>query len=414
MIPHDVIIVGAGPAGLFTAVRAGEKHRRVLILEKQPAPGRKLLPTGSGQCNFTNIRPIREFLNAYGDHGRFLKPALFHFTNQDAIAFFRKQGVEFTVMEEDGRVFPASRRAQDVLNALLSACRKRDVEIRSGERVTRIEAPAHQLFRVHSATGVLEAKNVVIATGGKSYPGTGSSGDGFFLARSLGHSLVGPRPGLTPFYIKDFALGDLSGVSFKDLMITLWRKRKKLKALSGDLLITHKGISGPVVHNLARYAEVGDSVTLRFVPFEREETFRPEWMADLEQHGKLKVKTWFRRHRLPAALSLKILALAGVAPKDSAAGLSREKRLALLRLTTAFPLEIEALGDFSVAMVTCGGVTLDEVNPETMESRLVRGLYFVGEVLDIDGDSGGYDLQAAWSTAALAALSMIRLRAFSP
>ena len=163
-----------------------------------------------------------------------------------------------------------------------------------------------------------------------------------------------------------------------------------------------------MVHNLARFAEGGDSVTLSFVPFERQEEFRREWLADLEQHGKLKVNTWFRKHRLPAALSRKIMALADVDPGDSVAKLSREKRLALLRLTTAFPLEIEALGDFNVAMVTCGGVALEEVNPRTMESRLVRGLYFAGEVLDIDGDSGGYDLQAAWSTGALAAQAMKR------
>jgi hypothetical protein len=145
---------------------------------------------------------------------------------------------------------------------------------------------------------------------------------------------------------------------------------------------------------------------LSFVLFERAEEFRREWLADLEQNGKLRVKTWFRKYHLPVALSRKIMALADVDPGGSVAKLSREKRLALLRLTTAFPLEIDALGDFNVAMVTCGGVALEEVNPKTMESRLVKGLYFAGEVLDIDGDSGGYDLQAAWSTAALAAHAM--------
>jgi predicted Rossmann fold flavoprotein len=406
MIFYDVIIAGAGPAGLFTAIHAAEEFDRVLILEKQPDPGRKLLLTGSGQCNLTNIRPIREFHKAYGDHGHFLKPALFHFTNQDVIAFFRQHGVEATVVEEDGKVFPTSRRALDILNALLSACRKRNVEIRFREGVIRLEPLAGRGFEVYSATGASAAANVVIATGGKSYPGTGSTGDGYSLARSLGHSLVQPRPGLTPFYMKDFALADLSGISFKNLKTTLWHGGRKLKTLSGDLLLTHKGISGPVVHNLARFAEGGDSVTLSFVPFENAEEFRREWLADLEQHGNFKVKTWFRKHSLPEALSRKIMALAGVDPGEPAAKASREKRLALLRLTTAFPLEIQSLGDFNVAMVTCGGVALEEVNAKTMESRLVKGLYFAGEVLDIDGDSGGYDLQAAWSTAALAAHSM--------
>lgn len=406
MIPYDVIIVGAGPAGLFTAIHAAEKFDHVLILEKQPDPGRKLLLTGSGQCNFTNMRPIREFHEAYGDHGHFLKPALFHFTNQDIIAFFREHGVEPVAVEENSKVFPESRQARDILNALLSVCRKRNVEIRVRERVTRIDRDPGVDFQVYSATGTHQSRNVVIATGGKSYPGTGSTGDGYPLARSLGHSLVRPRPGLTPFHVKNFSLADLSGVSFKDLKVTLWREGRKLKTLSGDLLLTHKGISGPVVHNLARFARGGDSVTLSFVPFEREDEFKKEWLADLEQCGKLKVKTWFKKCLLPAALSRKIMALGDVDPDGSVAELSRKKRLALLRLTIAFPLEIDALGDFNVAMVTCGGVALEEVNPKTMESRLVKGLYFAGEVLDIDGDSGGYDLQAAWSTAALAAHAM--------
>jgi len=158
-----------------------------------------------------------------------------------------------------------------------------------------------------------------------------------------------------------------------------------------------------VIHNLARYALAGDRVTLGFVPFDHPEAFRKQWLADLEQSGKLKVKTWIKHYPLTLALARKITALAAVDPDRPVAELSRAKRLALLEFVTAFPLEIESLGDFNVAMVTCGGIALQEVNPKTLESRLVKGLYFAGEVLDIDGDSGGYDLQAAWSTAALAA-----------
>ena len=310
------------------------------------------------------------------------------------------------VVEENGKVFPKSRQATDILNLLLSLCEKRDVEIRFRERVTRLNMQANRVSQVYSATREYQAKNVVITTGGKSYPSTGSTGDGYSLAQSLGHSLIPARPGLTPFYVKNFSLADLSGISFKNLKVTLWHKSKKLKTLSGDLLLTHRGISGPAVHNLARFAQSGDSVTLSFVPFESAEEFKREWLADLEQNGRLKTKTWLKKYHLPGALARRIMALADVNSGSSVAELSREKRLALLRLTTAFPLEIEALGDFHVAMVTCGGVPLEEVNSKTMESRLVKGLYFAGEVLDIDGDSGGYDLQAAWSTAALAAHAM--------
>jgi hypothetical protein len=406
MILYDLLIVGAGPAGMFTALQAAQKMYKVLILEKQPEPGLKLLMTGSGQCNFTNIRPIREFQKAYADHGSFLKPALLHFTNQDVIAFFRQHGIEPLVVEENGKVFPKSLQARDVLNVLLSVCKQRKVEIRFRQKVTCVNKQSNEIFQVQTASGTYQARNLVIATGGKSYPGTGSTGDGYALARSLGHSLVAPRPGLTPFYVKPFPLADLSGTSFKDLKVTLWHKGKKIKTLSDDLLITRQGISGPVVHNLARYAVAGDQVFVAFVPFENAETFRKHWLADLEQNGKVKVKTWLKHYALTLALARKIMALADVNPDMSVAELSRAKRLALLELCTAFPMEIEALGDFNVAMITCGGVALEEVNPKTMESRLVKSLYFVGEVLDIDGDSGGYDLQAAWSTAALAAKAL--------
>jgi hypothetical protein len=292
------------------------------------------------------------------------------------------------------------------LNVLLTVCKKHKVAIRFRQKVTQIDKHSSGLFQVQTATETYQTKNLAIATGGKSYPGTGSTGDGYSLAQSMGHSLVTPRPGLTPFYIKNFPLADLTGTAFKDLQVTLWRKNKKIKTLSGDLLITRRGLSGPVIHNLARYTTVGDRVTLALVPFENPETFRKQWLDDLNRNGKQKTKTWIKHYPLTLALARKIMALANVNPDRPVAELSREKRLALLEFATAFPLEIRALGDFNVAMITCGGVALEEVNPKTMESRLVKGLYFVGEVLDIDGDSGGYDLQAAWATAALAAKAL--------
>lgn len=407
MTIYDALIIGAGPSGLFTALQAGRKPAKILVLEKQPNPGLKLLLTGSGQCNFTNIRPIREFHEAYGDHGSFLKPALLHFSNQDAIAFFKQHGIEPLVIEENGKVFPKSLQARDILNVLLKVCKKHKVAIRFRQKVARVDKQSSGWFQVQTTTAIYQAKNLVIATGGKSYPGTGSTGDGYSLAQSLGHSLVAPRPGLTPFFIKDFPLTDLTGTAFKNLKVSLWRKNKKIKTLSGDLLITRQGLSGPVIHNLARYALSGDRVTPAFVPFENPEAFRSQWLDDLNQNEKLKIKTWIKHYPLTLALARKIMALADVNPDRPVAELSRIKRLALLEFATAFPLEIQALGDFNVAMITCGGVPLEEVNPKTMESRLVKGLYFVGEVLDIDGDSGGYDLQAAWSAAALAAKALI-------
>lgn len=402
MLPYEAIVVGAGPAGLFAAARAAAPGCSVLVLEKQAQPGRKLLLTGSGQCNFTHAGPIQDFLSAYGDHGRFLKPALYHFTNQDAIDFFQRLGVESMVKESTGKVFPKSCRARDLLNALLAACRQQKVEIRFQQGVTRIKRSGGRGFLVSAGAEEYAASRVLIATGGKSYPSTGSTGDGYGLARSLGHSIADLRPGLTPFFIRDFPLASLAGTAFKDLPISLWRSGGKIKTKTGDLLLTHKGLSGPVVHNLARYAAPGDQVTLALAGAGQPEQFRRRALAELEQAGKLKISAWMKRLQLTQALTQKIMALARVQPAAACGQLSRDQRQTLLRLLLEFPLTIKALGDFDVAMVTCGGVSLAEVNPKTMESRLVPGLYFAGEVLDIDGDSGGYDLQAAWSTAALA------------
>lgn len=408
MTSKDTIIIGAGPAGLLAAARLAARPGRVLILEKQPDPGRKLLLTGSGQCNFTHAGPIRDFLNAYGKHGAFMKPCLLNFTNTDSIEFFRQRGVPSATVPETGKVFPSSRRARDVLNALLAAGGERGVEIRFRRPVDRIRAAGPHVFDVISGTEEYRAQQIVIATGGCSYPATGSTGDGWRLAQSLGHTVIPARPGLAPFNIKNNPLAGLTGISFKNLGVTLWRNGRRLETRSGDLVLTHFGISGPAVHNLARYAAPGDTATLAFVPAADPVRFQKEWLAGLECAGKLRISAWMKTFLLPQALLQTILRLSGVRPDAFAARLSRSQRLELMRRVTAFPLEIEAAGNWANAMVTCGGVALDEINPKTMESRLQPGLYFAGEVMDIDGDSGGYDLQAAWSTAALAAASINR------
>jgi len=408
MAVHDLIVIGAGPAGMFAAARVAAAGRRVLLLEKQPEPGRKLLLSGSGQCNFTNAQPVEAFLAAYGEHGRFLKPALLHFTNQDAIAYFDRRGVAAVTVAENGKVFPKSRRACDILEALVLDGLQHGVTLRFRERVGRLAWVPSGGFRVTASTGDFNASKVLVATGGKSYPSTGSTGDGYAWARALGHTVVEPRPGLAPFHIKAFPLGDLAGTGLKHTRVTLWRSGKKVSQRTGDLLLTHHGLSGPVIHNLSRYAQPGDRVTIALVACETSETAQTEWLAQCEKNAREKAGAWLKRYPLTQGLARKVLEFAEVPADQSLGQLNRDKRLGLWQGMTAFPLEIEALGDFNVAMVTCGGVALDEINPKTMESRLISGLYFAGEVMDIDGDSGGYDLQAAWSTAALAAHAILR------
>ncbi len=403
---YDLVVVGAGPAGLMAAGTAAAHLKSVLLLEKQADPGRKLLLTGSGQCNFTNICSLDRFLQAYGEHGRFLKPALYHFDNQAAIAFFKKRGLESTVVEETGKVFPSSRRARSVLEVLLAECQQQGVELRAQTAVTEISRPADGAFQVVTERGIVQAHRVLLATGGRSYPATGSTGDGYRWAKTLGHTIVPPHPGLTPFIIRTFPWTDLAGTSFKDLPVTLWRKNKKVKTLWGDWLITHQGLSGPVIQNLARYARAGDTLTLPLVPFEQLEDFRKEWDRLWMSRSNLSLKAWLKQFPLTQGVTRMLMEVAGLHPADTVAQVGREKRALLFTGLTAYPLTIQKLGDFEVAMVTCGGVALDEINAKTMESRIVPGLYFAGEVMDVDGDCGGYDLQAAWSTAVLAVHGM--------
>jgi predicted Rossmann fold flavoprotein len=403
---YDLAVAGAGPAGLFAAQAAPAQIKKILLLEKQPAPGCKLLLTGSGQCNFTNQLPLRDFPRAYGEHGAFLKPALQHFAPAAAREFFRRQGVESLVVAGTGKVFPRSRRAQDVLAALLKRCRARGVELLCRQPVTGVRLLADGIFQITSGTRTFGARRLLLATGGRSYPATGSSGDGYALAAALGHTVVQPRPGLTSFTIRDFSWAGLAGTSGKDLPVTLWRRDEKVKTLTGDWLITHKGLSGPVVQNLSRYARPGDRVTLALAPCIPLDKFQRDWESLLARGARLTLKAWLKHFYLSQAMARFLLDQAGLSPAQTVGRLRPEQRAVFFAWLTAYPLSLQSLGDFNSAMVTVGGVALGEVNPKTLESRLVRGLYFAGELLDIDGDCGGYDLQAAWSTGALAAASM--------
>jgi predicted Rossmann fold flavoprotein len=403
MESYDVAIVGAGPAGLFAAQRAGKQGMKVIVLEKQAEPGEKLLLTGSGQCNYTNHRPLPEFVNCYGEHGRFLKPALYHFTNLDSIQFFQNLGIDSITISKNQKVFPKSKKARDVLNALLKTCLKHSVALCYQEAVQNICHQTSGLFEIRTAKITIQSKQVILATGGMSYPSTGSTGDGYALAKAFGHSIIPPKPGLAPFVIKEFMLGSLAGSSFEKIGLTVWKQGKKSKTLHHDLVITHQGISGPVVHHMARYANPGDTLTLNFLSLKDPEMKEETWMAAMQLQGKSSAAQWLKGYAPTQALATRILKLAEIAPEERLEQVSKQKHRALFTWLQAFPLEIEAIGSFEIAMVTCGGVNVKEVNAKTMESRLVPGLYFVGEVLDIDGDTGGYDLQACWSTAALAA-----------
>jgi len=401
MEEYNIVITGAGPAGLFCALQVAGEGRRVLVLEKKPSCGRKLLITGAGQCNLTHGGEISEFFAHYGDHGRFLRPALMNFTNRDLIAFFSDLGL-MTVTEKGEKIFPESKKSSDVLDLLLSECRNMGVEIHCNEAVHDVALEDGRFVLKTNVTEYL-ADNLVIATGGASYPATGSTGDGYLLARQLGQPVTEISPGLSPAYIEDYHFSDLSGISFENLSISLFRDNKKLHQHRGDLLFTHTGLSGPGVLELSRHIAPGDVLKIFFIGGMDTETFRTDLTERIGANGTRHLRTVLSEYSLPERFVRRILELTDIEPELTCAHISKKLRNRLIINLTELPFRVSKLAGFEKAMVTQGGISLGRINQKSMESKLVPNLYFIGEVLDIDGDTGGYNLQAAFSTAVLAA-----------
>ncbi len=400
----DTIITGSGPAGLFCAIQASSSGRKVLVLEKNSEAGKKLLLSGSGQCNFTHTGSTAEFLKHYGAAKNFVKSALSAFTNTQLVEFFESHGIA-AITREDGKIFPASMKARDILTLLLNLCKKNSVEIKYSSPVESVSHNGSE-FAIRAGGVNYISKNFVIATGGSSYPATGSSGDGFRLAKKLGHIVTEITPALTPLYIKDYALADLSGISVKGSRITLLRDGLKKWSGSGDVLFTPKGLSGPGILDMSRHAGNGDQITISITsmtPQESENLFSDTLKAE----GKKAVRNILNRFDIPERLGDALLIRAGVDPLKKCAGISKTERNRIFELINSFPFTIKEKGNFRVAMATAGGVSRDEIDRRTMESKIIKGLFFAGEVIDVDGDTGGYNIQWAFSSGKAAGESLL-------
>jgi predicted Rossmann fold flavoprotein len=314
-----------------------------------------------------------------------------------------------TVETENGKIFPESMKARQILDLLLQKTEDSGIQILYGHAVHDVHF-AEGTFRVRASGQVFESRNCVITTGGLSYPGTGSSGDGFFLAEKLGHKVTRTTPALTPVTVTAAAdaltpgknpLPGLSGLTLKNTGVTLYRNNRKLTSNTGDLLFTHTGLSGPVILDMSRCIEPGDTVAVSFIQ-STYETFEEEFILNSRTEGKRSIKNLLHSSGLPERAAQMILDALGIPHDKKSSGISREERKRLVTLITAFPFMVTSKGDYNVAMATSGGVSLDEINMRTMESKLIPGLFFAGEVMDIDGDTGGYNLQAAFSTGKLA------------
>jgi predicted Rossmann fold flavoprotein len=401
MEKSDVLVIGAGPAGLFCAIHASRPGYRVIVLEKNAKPGAKLLLAGSGQCNITHTGDVPDFIRHYGDHGKFLRPALHTLTNVDLIVFFESRGLAMQE-EENGKVFPVTRKSSDVLAVLVAECEKQGVVLRCSEPVREISR-GPEGFTVTTGKGTYSAAAVVITTGGASYPQCGTTGDGYRLASSLGQLITEIVPALTPLLIRPFPFASLMGLSFGQMPFSVWREGGKIADHMGDVLFTHLGLSGPGILDASRGIRPGDVVRLSFAGAMRREEFAADLAKRAAENPGWQVGTILAKYPIPERLNKKLLKISEIPDDLKCAHFSAAQRAALVTNCTGFPLTVAALGDYKIAMATRGGVALDGVNAKTMESKIQAGLFFAGEVLDIDGDSGGYNLQAAFSTGYLAA-----------
>ena len=406
---YDVIIVGGGAAGLMAAIFSAECGEKVLLLEKNEKTGKKIYITGKGRCNFTNACDIEDIFPQVVSNAKFLYSCLYGFSNADVVAFFEKNGLK--VKEERGkRMFPASDKSSDLIRVLDKACKNAGVRVcLKTEVVSLIISDTKQILGVMTADSKrYMAKRVILATGGISYPSTGSTGDGHRMAKACGHRIVELRPGLTGMTTAETDIRKLQGLTLLNSSIIIKDKDSKKTLIDGfgELLFTHFGVSGPTV--LTASSKIGDmlkegplSMHIDIKPALSVEQLDKRVLKEIENDGK-KAMSNLSRSMLPQSFIPVILKRCGIESSKRGIDLTREERLAFVEMMKDFTLTLNGVRGFDEAIITRGGVSVMDVNPQTMESKIISGLYFAGEILDVDALTGGYNLQIAWSTGAAA------------
>jgi len=402
MNEYQVIVVGGGAAGMMAAGQAAIAGSRVLLLEKKEHLGRKIAISGKGRCNLTNEENVSDFISHYPGNGRFLHGILREFDNVALREFFQSYGVE-TKVERGGRVFPVSDDAENIVQALKAFLTQKGVEVRSGIAVEEILVENEQVkgVRVAGHKQYL-APSVIVCTGGSSYPATGSNGDGFKFGRKLGHHVMTPRPALVPLKTSEAWVKELQGLALKNTEASLWIDGKKKISEFGEMLFTHFGVSGPIILTMSRQAGDalggGKQVELRInlKPALSPEQLDVRVQRDFQKYSNKQFKNALD-DLLPQSLIPVMIHLSGINPDGVVHQISREERKRLVELLQALPITITETLSIETAIVTAGGIDVKEINPKTMASKKVEGLYWAGEVVDVDGITGGYNLQAAFS-----------------
>ena len=401
-----ILVVGGGAAGMMAAVTAARRGKNVLLLEKNEKLGKKLFITGKGRCNLTNSAEVEELFNAVVSNPKFLYSSFYSFTNDQVIGFFEELGVK-TKVERGGRVFPESDHSSDVIRALEQEMKRLGVRISLRTEVKEILTEDGRAKGVRLSSGrMIAADAVIIATGGISYPSTGSTGDGYRFARECGHKVTDLSPALVPVEVKEWYAKELMGLSLRNIGIRITDGKKKLYEEFGEMLFTHYGVTGPVIlsassivgkklkeHPLTLHIDLKPALTEE----QLDKRVLREFEANHNRQFKNAVDSLF-----PAKLKPVAIELSGIPEEKKVNEVTKEERLHFVRLIKDFSMTLTGLRGYHEAIITKGGVSVKEIDPGTMESKLVKGLYFAGEVLDLDAVTGGYNLQIAWSTGYLA------------
>lgn len=405
-----VIVIGGGPAGMFAAYFAARSGHQVTLLEKNEKLGKKLYITGKGRCNVTNASDMETIFQNVVSNRKFLYSAFYACTNDMVMDFFKEQGLELKI-ERGNRVFPVSDHSSDVIAALKKALDKAGVKVLLHTTVKELLQEEDKVTGVLLSDGKkMMADKVVVATGGIAYPSTGSTGDGYEFAKKTGHRMVTPTPSLVPLHTKEAWVPELQGLSLKNVSVKIMDGKKVLFEDFGEMLFTHFGVSGPMILSASgsirpdRF-EKEPIMYINLKPALDEEQLDRRILREFEESMNKQFKNSINK-LYPSKLIPVMIELSGIDPDKKVNEISKEERRRLLELTRALPVTITGLGEFKEAIITKGGVSVKDINPSTMESKLIKDLYFCGEVLDLDALTGGYNLQIAWSTGYLAGISI--------
>ena len=404
-----VIVIGGGPAGMMAAISSAEEKNEVILLEKNEKLGKKLLITGKGRCNITSSLPISDFINNIPGNGRFLYSAFQNYSNEDIINFLQGEGLKVK-NERGNRIFPVTDKAIDVLKCFTQKMNKLGIKVQLNSEVKKILIKENEIIGVETQNEKIYCDKVIIATGGKSYPGTGSNGQGYEIAKKVGHTIIEPQASIVPLKADEYICRKLQGLSLKNVKIKLKdvEANKEIYNDFGEMLFTHFGVSGPTIlsssAHLLRYKNVYNKLNegkikliIDFKPALLEEELNNRILRDFEEFKNKEFKNSLNK-LLPQKLIPVIIELSNINENKKVNEITKQERMKLISILKNFEVEVNGFRPVEEAIVTAGGISVKEINPKTMESKIIKGLFFAGEIIDVDAYTGGFNLQIAYST----------------